>query len=233
MSFFNKVATKAADRMINKAVRSTGRAIGRKIERKAYEKVVASQKKWEEEARRKESRCYFNEGLSFEEFERIALNVCKYTKRVSNAQVRGTIVYATMKSNSGISRYHFNIDFNDYGHITGKYWIRQANQESSLPTLVAERISEKIKEYLESPKNDNIGVKRDEKTDKYEYGHGEAYLANTCVEANQRKNVKRKKREEKEQLRKERHRKLRRARIICNIMIVLVIVLYILTVLNQ
>jgi hypothetical protein len=40
------------------------------------------------------------------------------------------------------------LDFNDYGDLTGKYWLSQENYDSDLPQKFARTIQEEIKRRL-------------------------------------------------------------------------------------
>ena len=74
----------------------------------------------------------------------MALKVTKKIKRVKNISVSGPFVCGEVESQSGISTWDFCVDFNDYGHITGKYWIRSENDDSSIPSRIGEMISEQL-----------------------------------------------------------------------------------------
>ena len=58
-----------------------------------------------------------------EEFQIIAKNVGKYMNRLIDFIVDQKTIYGIVESQSGLSDWKFKIDFNDYGHITGRYWI--------------------------------------------------------------------------------------------------------------
>lgn len=150
MGIGDKIVSRAADSMLKQVNKSVSRAVVSKVENKIVDEVASVQDKLDKEKRRANSTCDFSEGISSDEFGEIAIKACKYTKRVYRAWVEGPVVYAQMKSNTGRTRYHFNIDFNDYGHITGRYWIRQYNKESGIPEEVAEKISREIKKRIGS-----------------------------------------------------------------------------------
>jgi hypothetical protein len=96
---------------------------------------------------REDMPCFFWDGLSFEEFESMAIKVGKRLKRVENIKVNAGIVCGQIESQSGISHSDFIVDFNDWGHITGKYWIWKENDDSLLPNHFAEILSERIQEF--------------------------------------------------------------------------------------
>lgn len=94
----------------------------------------------EEEERRKSTPCLFVDGISRDEFKVIAKQAGRSIKRLKNVTVKGPVVYGTVKSQSGLSEWDFSIDFNDYGHITGTYWISADNDDSSIPDHLAGNI---------------------------------------------------------------------------------------------
>lgn len=102
-------------------------------------------------ARREDIQCEFLDGISREEFESIALKAGKKIKRLSNISVDGPLVYGTVQSQSGISEWTFTIDFNNYGHLTGRYWVYADNADSSIPYSIAKKIREAIKNHSPSP----------------------------------------------------------------------------------
>lgn len=108
-----------------------------------------------EEARRRSTPCYFQDGISKTDFERLAKNVGKSIKRISSLSVDGPIVFGVVKSQSGISEWSFTIDYNDYGHITGKYWLSSENSDSNIPKRVADMISTTIQNYSPDSFKDN------------------------------------------------------------------------------
>lgn len=100
-----------------------------------------------EEERRKNTVCEFDdENLSQKEFENIVIQNCKHIKRINNINVNGPIINGTVRSQSGISSWKFIIDFNDYGKITGRYWIFSNNKDSVIPTAIANMVKEHIEE---------------------------------------------------------------------------------------
>ena len=108
-------------------------------------KVSAEEKeKKSEEERRKNTPCTFENGVTQEEFNIIVQKACKTVKRVSKFSIEGPVVQCIVRSQSGISEWSFTIDFNDYGNITGKYWITNENADSKISSIIAERIKESI-----------------------------------------------------------------------------------------
>lgn len=100
-----------------------------------------------EEEKRKRTKCCFIDGISLDEFSHIVKQSVRYIKRVKILSINGPIVYGTVRSNSGLNEWNFTIDFNDYGHLTGKYWIQSDNEESDVPRVIAEKISTLIRSF--------------------------------------------------------------------------------------
>ena len=103
----------------------------------------------EEEKRRKNSVCHFDGNIKKEEFYVMVKRGGKGIKRLTNLYVEGPIVHGTVRSQSGLSDWCFTIDFNDYGDISGRYWLATDNTDSDIPKIIAERIAEQIRKYPE------------------------------------------------------------------------------------
>ena len=101
-----------------------------------------------EEKKRKNTPCNFDNGLLQSEFNAIVENACNSIKRVTEFSIDGPIVRGTVRSQSGISNWHFTIDFNDYGKITGKYWLSSKNDKSQIPSTIAKQIQNEIKNRI-------------------------------------------------------------------------------------
>lgn len=102
----------------------------------------------EEENRRINSVCTFDD-ISEAEFREMVQRARKGIKRISSLQVEGPMIYGTVRSQSGISDWDFKIDFNDYGNLTGSYWLSFDNKDSNIPTVLANRIVKQINDYPE------------------------------------------------------------------------------------
>jgi hypothetical protein len=97
-----------------------------------------------EEKRRKNTRCFFDGIITKEYFYEVSYNAKSKIKKNMTLEISGPIVSGTVISQSGLSKWNFTVDFNDYGKITGKYWINSENNDSIIPQHLAEDISEKI-----------------------------------------------------------------------------------------
>lgn len=101
-----------------------------------------------EEKYRKSICCGFNDGISQNEFNDMVCRSIENIKRLCETHIDGAILYGTVLSQSGISTWRFSIDFNDYGHITGRYWISTDNNDSDIPLAIANRIKTYIEQKL-------------------------------------------------------------------------------------
>lgn len=89
--------------------------------------------------------CSFNGGISEEDLYYFAQEaISNYTKREVEIKVNGPIVTGVVRSQSGQTVWLFSVDFNDYGRITGKFWIYSENSDSSIPYHVATNIEKQI-----------------------------------------------------------------------------------------
>ena len=102
-----------------------------------------------EDKRRQSIDCTFDDGISYDDFEKIAVKAGKKINRVSRIYVDEAVVYGRVESQSGISEWSFKLDFNDYGHLTGRYWISSDNDDSSIPKKVGNIISATIHEIID------------------------------------------------------------------------------------
>lgn len=64
----------------------------------------------------------------------------------------GPIVYGKVDYRSGLTEWCFKIDFNDYGHVTGNYWLSSDNDDAKIPSYIANNISAGIIEYKHNHK---------------------------------------------------------------------------------
>ena len=111
--------------------------------------ISDSRREREEEERRRNTPCKFNKGLTKEEFVEIVTHSVKGIKRKKmEVSVSAPIVKGTVESQSGLSKWTFSIDFNDYGKISGKYWIKSENSDSTIPKHIAEEIKAEIEKLV-------------------------------------------------------------------------------------
>lgn len=97
-----------------------------------------------ENERRRNTPPSFDARLDAHEFARIAKEAARKAPRIADVRVLGMSVHLTVRSNSGLSTWTAGIDFNDYGLLTGKYWISSENDQSPIPEFVAKAIRDQI-----------------------------------------------------------------------------------------
>ena len=93
--------------------------------------------------------CCFTKRLTEEEFEELAFRAAKrINKKRISVEVYGAKVYGTVTSQSGLTEWDFTIDFNDYGSVTGTYWLWAENEDSLIPENIAEVMQSEIVDLL-------------------------------------------------------------------------------------
>ncbi len=98
-------------------------------------------------SKRRDMPCFFNDGLLFETFEEMAKRAGRKIKRIKDLSVCGGIIYCNVESQTGYSDWDFSVDFNDWGHVTGTYWTKTDNDDSSIPSHYGQMISGWIHDY--------------------------------------------------------------------------------------
>lgn len=110
--------------------------------------------KREENRRRRNTPCSFDDGISFDDFEDIAYEAARKFKRITGIKVDGPVIYCDVRSQSGLSTWEFHVDFNDWGHITGAYWWGQDNKDSDIPEYYGDMVQELIHKHEEAVEED-------------------------------------------------------------------------------
>ena len=111
--------------------------------------ISESRKEREEEERRRNTPCKFSNQLTKEDFEEIVNHAIKGVKRKKiEIAITGPVIKGEVVSQSGLSTWKFSIDFNDYGKISGKYWIKTENSDSTIPKHIAEEIKTEIEKII-------------------------------------------------------------------------------------
>ena len=123
--------------------------MGSMLGKKSKEEEEKRKQAEEEEKRRKKAECIFSDGITHEEFKVIVQRSGKGIKRLTKLSVDEMRVFGVVHSQSGISDWKFQIDFSDYGHLTGRYWLTTDNGDSQIPQIIAGRISDAIKYFPE------------------------------------------------------------------------------------
>lgn len=115
---------------------------------------------------RRNTVCLFQDGISREEFEAIASRECLcFESDLMDAEVEGTIIQGIVCSQNGFSEEKFKIDFNDFGHITGKYWMWSDDDGTEIPEMIAENICEALRNYKSAPRNERFETQESEETE--------------------------------------------------------------------
>ncbi|TIC87747.1 hypothetical protein E8D34_08725 [Nocardioides sp. GY 10113] len=101
-----------------------------------------------ETLRRRSSPLSFDDGLSEQEFIAMARETARQTPRVGDVVVTGMAVRLHVRSNSGLSTWTAEVDFNDYGHLTGKHWTKSDNPKSLVPGYFADAMQAQIERHV-------------------------------------------------------------------------------------
>lgn len=97
-----------------------------------------------ETQRRRASPLTFDEGVTQADFDWMAQEAAKRTPRISSVATAGMAATISVRSNSGLTSWEAEIDFNDYGRLTGQYWISTSNPKSLVPQHFAEAVGAQI-----------------------------------------------------------------------------------------
>lgn len=108
-------------------------------------------KDFQETRRRRASPLSFTDGITQSQFVDIAEALGRRTARVHRVVVDGMTVTLHVKSNTGLSTWSAELDFNDYGHLTGAYWLSTENTQSIIPKHFADALQEQVRSRVSSP----------------------------------------------------------------------------------
>lgn len=97
------------------------------------ETIAEARHRVEEERRRREVLCEFTDGISEERFQELIEAAKQETPRVTSYEINDMTVTLHVKSQSGLTEWEADVDFSDFGHLTGRYWIRTENDDSLIP----------------------------------------------------------------------------------------------------
>lgn len=107
--------------------------------------VVLQYRSAQETKHRRSTPIVFDDRLSQRDFDVIARRIGERLPRVSRVTTAGADVHLEVRSNSGLSTWTADIDFYDYGRLTGNYWIQTANTQSPIPELFAHQLQDEIR----------------------------------------------------------------------------------------
>ena len=92
----------------------------------------------------------FQNDISEDEFKKIVIRAAKRIRRLTVLSIDGPLVYCRVLTQSGINVWDFELNYDDHGHITGKYrFIRVGNNAKNVSIHIsfAELIRSDIEEY--------------------------------------------------------------------------------------
>lgn len=101
-----------------------------------------------ETKRRRESPLQFDGHLSQQDFIDIVDRIAKTTTRVTRAVTTGLITVLHVRSNSGLTTWTAEVDFNDYGRPTGRYLITSENTQSPIPEVFAKALEAEVRQRV-------------------------------------------------------------------------------------
>ena len=99
-----------------------------------------------DEQRRRNTPCRFRDGFSQSQFAWMVQRAGRYLPWVARLEVSGTMVSGILTADDDSTGEEFTLDFNDYGHVTGKYWVSKSGT-SNLPERFAVCIIRELDEW--------------------------------------------------------------------------------------
>lgn len=127
------------------------------LARAMYQDAQQAKRDAEETKRRRESPLHFEEGVTHADFVAIVQDVAGRTPRIQEVVTNGMTIALQVRSNSGLSTWDAEIDFNDYGHLTGRWWVSSENSQSKIPKYFAEGVRSQIQEHLKTARTTSPG----------------------------------------------------------------------------
>lgn len=98
----------------------------------------------QETSRRRNSPLCFDDGVTQSEFIEIAREIARRTPRVHDVSVTRMTATLSVRSSSGLTDWTADVDFNDYGHLTGTYWLESENTDSLIPKHFGDAVQREI-----------------------------------------------------------------------------------------
>lgn len=117
---------------------------------------AASERMGDISVKRKNTPCFFNDGITRVEFKELAEKSMKRIKRIKQLSIHEATISCVVESQSGYSDWQFHVDFNDWGHLTGKHWVSSENIDSIIPNHFGNSLESSILLLL-SERSINIG----------------------------------------------------------------------------
>jgi len=107
--------------------------------------VSSSRRAAQETRRRINSPLCFDGSITEQEFADIAETAAQGLPRLEKVHADGMTAAIHVRSNSGLSTWVARVDFNDYGHLTGTYWLDTDNTDSVIPEHFAKSMQAEIR----------------------------------------------------------------------------------------
>ena len=92
--------------------------------------------------------CTFSNGITQQQFARIAEYEAKSVKRVKSVNVVWSTVHVIVQSQSKLSSWEFTLYFNDYGYLSYEYYSE--NDDSLIPKYVGDKIVNAVEKWQKS-----------------------------------------------------------------------------------
>lgn len=139
--------------MLDKVIRAAVGALGALAAVGAAAGVVAgvrgASRAFAEDKRRRETPVEWDPRFPQEAFQSLVTKTAQRLPRVYAGYPFGLGATIHVKSNSGLTSWKAEIDFNDYGRFTGRYWITSENDQSPIPQAFAEAIATEARSRLD------------------------------------------------------------------------------------
>ncbi len=130
--------------LVDKAVVAGAVALAGVVSRALYVHGRETKRRAEEEERRRNSPLVFDDRLSYQDFQDLIGEIAKKTPRLLDVSITGLVVFLEVRSNSGLTTWTASIDFNDFGHLTGRFWLNTDNTQSPIPKFLANAVQAEI-----------------------------------------------------------------------------------------
>jgi hypothetical protein len=110
--------------------------------------VAMAAKESLETRRRRSTTPSFDDGVSRVDFRELLKATAARTPRVTDVDVIAMTGVIRVQSSSGLTSWKAEVDFNDYGHLTGRYWLKSDNPDSAIPDHYARAVQAEIKKRV-------------------------------------------------------------------------------------
>ena len=111
---------------------------------------------YDTETNRTNTPFFFEGDVSRDEFNAIVYRVAEQFNDIVDIKVDGPIVRCRVLPTGYKIGWSFELDFNDYGRLTGAWWSSSEDYDSSIPRTMADRIGHEIVNYDPQKNIDNL-----------------------------------------------------------------------------